>query len=131
MLFKYLVTFFSLSALASAAAVPEAAVVPEAAAAELLEARAVNGHCSGTASGTYLTYGICITTSTCNSYSGSYISGGCPNDPNNVRCCVIGLADSVATNPCGGASWCGWTSLTCSGTRRQGKKIAQNYRIAC
>lgn len=81
----------------------------------------VNGHCSGTATGDYLKYGICITTSNCNSYDGSYISGGCPNDVENVKCCVVGLDDSYETNPCGGSSYCTWTSLGCSGTSKAGE----------
>ncbi|KAH8586998.1 hypothetical protein B0O99DRAFT_642934 [Bisporella sp. PMI_857] len=76
---------------------------------------ALNGHCSGTATGSYLTHGICVSTSTCNSYSGSYISGGCPSDASNIRCCVIGLAGSISTNPCGGSSFCTWTTFDCSG----------------
>ena len=116
MLFKYLlISFLPLAAIASPAAVPDAA-----AAAELLKARTVNGHCSGSATGTYLNDGICITTSTCDAYSGKYISGGCPSDASNVKCCVIGLADSSSVNPCGGLSYCTWTSNVCSGTRHTG-----------
>ena len=116
MLFKYiLASFLPLAAIASPAAVPDAA-----AAAELLQARTVNGHCSGTATGIYRTDGICVSTSTCNSYSGSYISGGCPSDANNIKCCVIGL-DPVSVNPCGGSSYCTWTSERCGGTRVPGR----------
>ena len=39
-----------------------------------------NGKCS---SGN----GICITTDECTKNGGSYVSGKCPNDPNNVKCC--------------------------------------------
>ena len=121
MLFKYLIaSFLPFAVIAGPAAVPAAA------AAELLKARTLNGRCSGssnggTATGAYLTDGICVTTSTCSSYSGSNIVGGCPNDPNNVRCCVIGLAGSSSVNPCGGISYCTWTSNACSGTRPTGK----------
>ncbi|ORX80235.1 hypothetical protein BCR32DRAFT_190697, partial [Anaeromyces robustus] len=31
--------------------------------------------------------GICIATETCTSYSGEYVSGKCPNDPSNIKCC--------------------------------------------
>ncbi|KAI8623448.1 hypothetical protein F5Y19DRAFT_458434 [Xylariaceae sp. FL1651] len=77
-------------------------------------AAAVNGRCSGTATGSYLSNGICIDTGTCNSYSrGSYITGGCPNDPNNIKCCYIqGCTDST--------SYCGWTSNGCSGPFQPG-----------
>lgn len=115
MLFKYLLaSFLPLAALVSAAAVPDAA------AAELLQARALNGHCSGTATGYYLSTGICVTTTTCNAYDGSYISGGCPNDANNIKCCQIGLIDTTV-NPCGGSSYCEWTDLSCAGSFQSGK----------
>ncbi|KAH8592280.1 hypothetical protein B0O99DRAFT_663239 [Bisporella sp. PMI_857] len=81
---------------------------------------ALNGHCSGTATGSYLTHGICIHTGTCTSYGGKYISGGCPSDPSDVRCCVIGLADSLSTNPCGVPSWCTWTANSCPGAFHPG-----------
>lgn len=81
----------------------------------LLALATVDGHCSGTATGDYLKYGICISTSECSSFKGSYITGGCPNDVNSVKCCLIGLGGSISTNPCGGASYCSWNSLTCMG----------------
>ncbi|KAH8655279.1 hypothetical protein BX600DRAFT_515111 [Xylariales sp. PMI_506] len=84
----------------------------------------VNGHCSGssaggTATGDFLEYGICVSTTTCGDYGGVTITGGCPNDASNIKCCLIGL-DSSTVNPCGGASWCEWTADTCSGTRVPG-----------
>ena len=42
--------------------------------------QASNGKCS---SGN----GICITTDECTKNGGSYVSGKCPNDPANVKCC--------------------------------------------
>jgi len=42
---------------------------------------AVNGSCS------YGKKGICITTSTCTSFGGSYTNGNCPNDASNIKCC--------------------------------------------
>lgn len=81
----------------------------------LLALATVNGHCSGTATGDYLKYGICISTSECSDYKGSYITGGCPNDVASVKCCLIGLGGSISTEPCGGASYCSWNSLTCMG----------------
>lgn len=80
----------------------------------------VNGHCSGKATGDYDTYGICITTSNCNSYGGSYISGGCPNDVANVKCCLVGLGGSLDENPCGGSSYCSWNDLSCVGSYKPG-----------
>jgi len=41
---------------------------------------AVNGRCS---SGN----GVCVTTQSCTNAGGTYKSGLCPNDPNNVKCC--------------------------------------------
>ncbi|KAG0332689.1 hypothetical protein BG000_009814 [Podila horticola] len=34
--------------------------------------------------------GICIPTSQCTGGGGSYVSGFCPNDPANVKCCTYG-----------------------------------------
>ena len=42
--------------------------------------QASNGKCS---SGN----GICVTTDECTERGGSYVSGKCPNDPDNVKCC--------------------------------------------
>jgi len=41
---------------------------------------AVNGKCSGR-------NGICISTGNCKKYGGTYYSGKCPNDPNDIKCC--------------------------------------------
>ncbi|KAH8903355.1 hypothetical protein BR93DRAFT_201309 [Coniochaeta sp. PMI_546] len=78
----------------------------------------LNGHCSGSAAtGVWKDNGICIKTSTCNQYHGEYKSGACPNDPDDVKCCVIGYAPNAETNPCGKYSVCDWTANTCSGYR--------------
>lgn len=53
---------------------------------------AINGHCTGTATGIWLQDGICETIATCDYYHGTYITGGCPNDGNDVKCCLVGLA---------------------------------------
>jgi len=42
---------------------------------------AVNGACSNGVKG------ICISTSTCNSYGGTISSGNCPDDPSDIKCC--------------------------------------------
>lgn len=81
----------------------------------------VNGHCSGTATGHYKSKGICVSTTTCNTYKGSYINGGCPSDPNDIKCCLIGLEESISTNPCSGASYCEWANLSCSGSVLSGR----------
>lgn len=82
----------------------------------------LNGHCTGSAAtGDWKEYGICIKTSTCNSYNGAYKSGACPNDPDDVKCCVIGMGDSVSVDPCGGTSYCEWTSDTCNGVFKSSK----------
>jgi hypothetical protein len=91
----------------------------------------VNGHCSGSASGLYLSDGICVTTSTCDSYDGSYISGGCPYDADNVKCCLVGLEDSVSVNPCGGSSYCNWVANGCSdGSWISGTFFPEGLRVA-
>lgn len=83
---------------------------------------ALNGHCTGSkATGDWKDYGICIKTSTCNSFKGAYKSGACPNDVDDVKCCVIGMGDSISTEPCGGASYCEWTSDYCSGSFKSSK----------
>jgi len=56
---------------------------------------AVNGRCTGR-------NGICISTTLCNSFSGQYFSGKCPNDPNNIKCCdnIPCEADDGRTGSC-------------------------------
>ena len=56
---------------------------------------AVNGKCSGTATGFWLSDGICEPTATCDYYHGTYITGGCPNDVDDVKCCLVGLDTSI------------------------------------
>jgi len=41
---------------------------------------AVNGKCS---SGN----GVCVSTTSCSKSGGTYVSGKCPNDPSNIKCC--------------------------------------------
>ncbi|KAF2732838.1 hypothetical protein EJ04DRAFT_535785 [Polyplosphaeria fusca] len=81
----------------------------------------LNGHCSGSkAVDNYKTSGICIRTSTCNDYHGEYISGACPNDPNDVKCCIVGKYPNAGTNPCGQYSVCDWTANACGGSWKTG-----------
>jgi len=70
----------------------------------------LNGHCTGSkATGQWKSDGICIKTSTCKKYKGSYTSGACPYDPDDVKCCVIdecsGYPDSLGYH-----SRCEWTN---------------------
>ena len=53
--------------------------------------------------------GVCITTSDCSAAGGTSISGACPSDPDNVKCC------SKPTCGTGGSGNCRWTS-DCAGT---------------
>ncbi|KAH7303984.1 hypothetical protein B0I35DRAFT_445999 [Stachybotrys elegans] len=80
------------------------------------------GRCTGSqATGNWGSHGICMDYRECNAEGGAYKSGACPNDPNEIRCCVIGFPpESSATNPCGGLSWCDWTTNGCSGSWRTG-----------
>lgn len=77
---------------------------------------ALNGHCSGTATGNFKNSGICINTNTCRSFGGNDITGGCPSDPTATRCRVVGLYPNEANNPCGGISYCDWTANGCAGS---------------
>lgn len=82
----------------------------------------LNGHCSGSAAtGVWKDNGICVKTSTCNQYKGQYKSGACPNDADDVKCCIVGFYPNEETNPCGVSSVCDWTANTCSGYRVAGK----------
>ena len=67
---------------------------------------AVNGPCSIDG-----TPGVCITTSNCAAGDGSFRSGFCPNDPDNVKCCI--------KPECGSGGNCRFTS-SCSGTTKTG-----------
>lgn len=53
--------------------------------------------------------GVCVTTSACSSAGGVTISGACPSDPDNVKCC----SKASCTN--GSAGNCRWTS-DCAGS---------------
>ncbi|KAK3294134.1 uncharacterized protein B0H64DRAFT_433365 [Chaetomium fimeti] len=80
---------------------------------------ALNGRCTGSkATGNWGEDGICISTSTCRSHGGEYKSGACPYDPENIKCCVVGVSPDGDQNPCGGLSWCTWTGNGCSGNWR-------------
>jgi hypothetical protein len=69
----------------------------------------INGRCISQVGEYDLTTGICIKTSTCDEYdrkpgySAFYVTGGCPYDPNDVKCCMI-------NNCYGEYSGCTWTS---------------------
>lgn len=80
----------------------------------------VNGRCTGSkATGVWGNNGICISTSKCKSFGGTYISGACPSDPNDIKCCRVSSASGTGCAP-SGYSWCDWTSDSCPGTRLTG-----------
>jgi hypothetical protein len=69
----------------------------------LVALAAVNGPCTGapdgTATGDYLKEGICVVDCVDSSGTKGYqISGGCPFDADDVKCCLIGLDQSSAGN---------------------------------
>ncbi|KAH7375199.1 hypothetical protein B0T11DRAFT_269870 [Plectosphaerella cucumerina] len=80
---------------------------------------ALNGRCTGDqATGLWKADGICLTTTTCSNRGGKTKDGACPNDGNNIKCCVI----NESRNPCGVSSYCTWASNPCflSGRRLTG-----------
>ncbi|KAL5375129.1 hypothetical protein DPSP01_011442 [Paraphaeosphaeria sporulosa] len=74
----------------------------------LLTHAALNGHCTG--SEDFFYDGICVKTSTCASYGGTTISGHCPNDPADVKCCYVNTCDHSHPQ---GYSYCAWTNHPC------------------
>jgi len=68
---------------------------------------ALNGKCTGR-------NGICISTGTCQNYGGTSISGKCPNDPNDVKCC-----DSITCEHNGSYGTCMFTDQ-CDGEKISG-----------
>jgi hypothetical protein len=66
----------------------------------------LNGHCAG--SDTWGEYGICVWTETCDYYGGIHTDGACPDDVDDIKCCVVGVIPDQAHNPCGGISLCEW-----------------------
>jgi len=68
---------------------------------------ALNGKCDGVS-------GICINTSTCQSYGGQSISGKCPSDPNDVKCC-----QTITCNSNGRSGTCMFTDQ-CDGEKVSG-----------
>ena len=63
----------------------------------------LNGGCTGAGGAP----GVCISTSSCHSGGGTYISNACPGTPEDIKCC---------TKPaCGSGGNCRWTS-ECSGS---------------
>ncbi|KAK0613726.1 hypothetical protein B0T14DRAFT_569740 [Immersiella caudata] len=71
---------------------------------------ALNGRCTGSkATGQWKEEGICIKTSTCRRYKGRTTNGACPNDPDDVKCCLIDECNGQP-DQLGWSSWCEWTS---------------------
>jgi len=57
--------------------------------------------------------GICLNTSTCSSYGGKTVTGKCPNDPNNVKCCYnIPCKSGGNTGSCMFKSKCSGTTVS-------------------
>jgi hypothetical protein len=66
-----------------------------------------NGPCTGGGGAP----GVCISTSSCSSGGGSFISGACPGTPDDIKCCV--------KTSCASGGNCRWTSQ-CSGSSQSG-----------
>ncbi|KAF2679828.1 hypothetical protein K458DRAFT_313317 [Lentithecium fluviatile CBS 122367] len=64
-------------------------------------ALAVNGRCIGSGN----LDGVCISTSSCTAGGGRYVSGKCPNDPANIKCCTKTPCDGF------GEGACTWTDI--------------------
>ncbi|KAF2704290.1 hypothetical protein K504DRAFT_442414 [Pleomassaria siparia CBS 279.74] len=67
----------------------------------------INGPCTGAGGAP----GACISTSSCSSGGGSFISNACPGTPDNIKCCV--------KTSCGSGGDCRWTSQCGSGMTTQ------------
>src|SRR5436190_404258 len=76
--------------------------------AHVLAGRAVDGPCTGSGGAP----GVCIATGSCTSAGGTYISGACPNDPADIKCCTKAS--------CGSGGNCRWTSQCSSGKTQTG-----------
>lgn len=61
---------------------------------------AVGGHCSP--AGGANSRSICVSTSVCRSYGGTYVNNKCPNDPADIKCCSV-------DNCLDSSSFCTWT----------------------
>ncbi|KAH8587578.1 hypothetical protein B0O99DRAFT_395236 [Bisporella sp. PMI_857] len=61
---------------------------------------AVGGRC--TPAGGANSRSICISTSVCRSYGGTYVNNRCPDDPADIKCCSV---DNCLDN----SSFCTWT----------------------
>ena len=64
----------------------------------LAERSVLNGACTGKGKAP----GVCIATAKCSSGGGTYITGACPNLPNDIKCCT--------KTACGSGGNCRWTS---------------------
>ena len=67
------------------------------------ERRATDSPCTGSGDAP----GVCIATGSCTSRGGTYISGACPKDPADIKCCT--------KTSCGHGGNCRWTSQCSSG----------------
>jgi hypothetical protein len=99
----------------------------------LLALAEVNGKCSGVATGDYLSDGICEPTATCDYYHGSYINNGCPNDADDVKCCLIGLGNSIdgrITFIPPSSCYVSWAAKHNCGAHERSKLWAKSYKGA-
>ncbi|KAF8148772.1 hypothetical protein K438DRAFT_2087080 [Mycena galopus ATCC 62051] len=71
---------------------------------------AVNGRCTG--GGLAAGVGVCISTSSCSEGGGTSLTGLCPDDPENIKCCV----KSPCTSSALGGGECRFTN-TCTGSQ--------------
>jgi len=54
--------------------------------------------------------GVCVTTADCSSAGGITISGACPSDPDNVKCCSKASCTNGSTGNCRWSSDCAGTT---------------------
>lgn len=68
----------------------------------IAERAVLNGPCTGKDNAP----GVCVATSECSSFHGTFISNACPGTPDNIKCCTKAL--------CSDHGSCRWTS-SCTG----------------
>jgi len=66
---------------------------------------AINGKCS---SGN----GVCVSTTSCSNSGGTYVSGKCPNDPANIKCCNKNCSYNGKSGQCKFKSQCKGTTYS-------------------
>lgn len=71
---------------------------------------ALNGRCAHGSDAEFNNFGICVKTSTCAHYNGRTKNNLCPDDPDDVKCCVVEMCGDCGERGC---SYCQWTSDGC------------------